>query len=121
MKKVFYSTCVSFLFIVFLFGLSAMLTFLTFLTPQPIYDQKPIEAVIQVEGYSITRREENRNLTFYLEEQKEISMAKVIVLSYSIYDMEKNPFVFIVETPQNYIHATVNQGGFASGIVVEKS
>lgn len=118
MKKVFYSTCVSFLFVVFLFGLSAMLTFLI---AQPIYDQKPIEGVIQVEGYSITRREENRNLTFYLEEQKEISMAKVIVLSYSIYDMEKNPFVFIVETPQNYIHATVNQGGFASGIVVEKS
>lgn len=118
MKKIVYSICVSFLFIVFLFGLSSTLTFLI---AKPIYDQKPIETEIQVEGYPITRREENKNLTFYLEEQKEISMTKVIVISYSIYDMEKNAFVFIVETPQNYIHATVNQGGFASGIIVEKS
>lgn len=118
MKKILYSVCVSFLFIVFLIGISSTLTFLI---AKPTYDQRPIETEVQVENYVIQRREENRNITFYLDEQQDLTVPKVIVIAYSLYDMEKSPFVFIVETPKNYIHATINQAGFASGIIVEKS
>lgn len=117
MKKTIYSVCVSFLFVVSLLGVAATLTFLI---SQPVYDQSVLESQIQIEEFLIKRREDNRNLTFYLEEQVDVSLSKAIVLAYSIYDKENRPFVFIVENRQNYIHATINQGGYASGVVIEK-
>lgn len=117
MKKTLYSVCISFLFIVSIFLISSVLTFLV---AQPIRDKKVEKTQITIDGYVIERREEGRNLSFYLKENEEMSLPKVVVLAYSLYDNEKASFVFIVETEQSYIHATINQGGFASGIVVEK-
>ncbi len=116
MKKL-YQICAIFSFLVLIFGISSILV-LTIARPME-YTQIKVDYV-EVEQMTIERREDDRNLTFYYKTEENFSLGKVISISYSIYDVEQRAFVFIVDTMQAYIHATINSGGYASGIVIPK-
>lgn len=75
---------------------------------------------MNIDDFLIERREDDRNLCFYYQTEENMTMNNAIAISYSIYELEHRSFVFIVDAQAMYIHATINNGGYASGIVLSK-
>lgn len=76
---------------------------------------------VNVDNFLIERREDDRSVNFYYQTEENITIYNVIAMSYSIYELENQSFVFIVDAQSMYIHATINSGGYASGIVIAKN
>lgn len=116
LKKTLYYVCLIFSFTFILFCTSSVLVF-TFYQDEKNY--RKIETVV-IENLKMERREDERNLVYYFQDEETLTLQEVVVLSYSIYDQEKRSFVFIVEDQSTYFHATVNQSGEATGIRIPK-
>ncbi len=112
-----YRICSIFSFFILIIGISTVLV-LTIAKPSE-YTRIQTD-YIKVDNLTIERREDERNLTFYYITEEDFTLGKTISVSYSIYDIEQRAFVFIVETKDIYIHATINSAGYASGIIIPK-
>lgn len=101
-----------------LIGISSILVFVL---AKPQQYTRISVSYVNIDNFLIERREDDRSVNFYYQTEENITIYNAIAISYSIYELENQSFIFIVDTQSLYIHATINNGGYASGIVVSKN